>query len=70
MLNGITVLRFQDMSDLVRSRGKKTAQCTHCAMLRHAMPPPHRHCGEIYQTPNEFFVTDVLTAAHTAEGSV
>ena len=28
----MTIIRFEDMSDLVRSRGKKTEQCTHCAV--------------------------------------
>ena len=32
MLNGMTVLRFENMPELARSGGKKTAQCTHCAM--------------------------------------
>ena len=34
MLNGMTVLRFENMPELARSGGKKTAQCTHCALLR------------------------------------
>ena len=34
MLTGIIVLRFENMSDLARLRGKKTAQCTHCAVRR------------------------------------
>ena len=33
MLNGMTVLRFENMPELARSGGKKTAQCTHCALL-------------------------------------
>ena len=38
MLNGMTVLRFENMPELARSGGKKTAQCTHCALkhLPHA----------------------------------
>ena len=32
MLNGMTVLRFENMPELARSGGKKTAQCTHCAV--------------------------------------
>ena len=36
MLNGMTVLRFENMPELARSGGKKTAQCTHCAMERPA----------------------------------
>ena len=30
----MTITRLEDMSDLVRSRGKKTEQCTHCAVER------------------------------------
>ena len=33
MLNGMTVLRFENMPELARSGGKKTAQCTHCAVV-------------------------------------
>ena len=33
MLNGMTVLRFENMPELARSGGKKTAQCTHCALV-------------------------------------
>ena len=32
MLNHISKHKFQDMSQLVRLRGKHTAQCTHCAV--------------------------------------
>ena len=41
MLNGMTVLRFENMPELARSGGKKTAQCTHCALecVSKATPP-------------------------------
>ena len=42
MLNGMTVGRFEDMSDLVRSRGKMTEQCTHFALVQNTFVCFHR----------------------------
>ena len=33
MLNGMTVIKLYDMSHLARSKGGKSAQCTHCALM-------------------------------------
>ena len=35
MFNNMTVSRLDNVSHRTRSKGKKTVQCTHCAVRRH-----------------------------------
>ena len=61
MLNGMTVLRFENMPELARSGGKKTAQCTHCAMDRRHSTPVGVLVGSAFQwiegTPHKWGVS-------------
>ena len=53
MLNGMTVLRFENMPELARSGGKKTAQCTHCALV------PFTACAHSLQLQTFTFVSNI-----------
>ena len=66
MFNNMTVSRLDNVSHRSRSKGKKTVQCTHCAVVIH-----HHHihqkckkvCHDHHRNQGHLHIADILLTA-------